>query len=297
MAFVDKTATVASTTASGELSHLDASLAVGKSIARSVGRLIVRRVQRDRGKVDAEYHSGHWARVLNDRAWEKAPDLGGFLTRRNDSQIVAQIDGRARKMTSEDYYRYRLQALADLVRRNLGEQSRLVELGCGFGYNLFALSLAFPDREFRGFDLSANAVEAARQIARHFGLSARMRFDVMDLTDGSAAGLAELEGNDVLTYMCLEQIPYDIRRVVENILSGRPRRVLHVEPTNEMIEWSKPLDWASYVYLKSVDYQTELFRVLEQMSAAGELKLEEVGRVGFSPTVHNQSFFARWSSV
>lgn len=290
------TATVASTTAPRELSGFDASLAVGKSIARSVGRLIARRVQRDRGRVDAEYNSGHWARMLAGRSWELAPDLHAFLTRRNDAEIVAQVDGRVQRIRSVDYYCYRLDALADLVRENLGTQSIVVELGCGFGYNLFALSLAFPERAFRGFDLSPNAVEAARRIAAHFGLSDRMRFDVLDLTNARAAGFADLKGNDVLTYMCLEQIPYDIRRVVENILSGRPRRVLHIEPTNEMVEWSRPLDWASYVYLKSVDYQTNLFRVLKDMSAAGQLKLEQVGRVGFSPTLHNQSFFARWSS-
>ena len=43
--------------------------------------------------------------------------------------------------------------IGELVARNLADARDLVELGAGYGYNLFALSLALPERRFIGLDI------------------------------------------------------------------------------------------------------------------------------------------------
>ncbi len=276
------------------LSAREVALAQAKSIVRSAGRALFRRVRRDRGHVAGEYDGGHWARMLETRPWESAGGLEEFLIGKSDQTILAKVDGRATRLTQREYYRYRIRAQAELVRNELGASGDLVEIGAGYGANLFALALALPERRFIGLDISPNGIAAGRAIAAHFGLESRVRFEALDLTDPNARAWPELAGRDCFSFFCLEQIPYDISTVISRIAAARPRRVLHVEPTVELLDLSRPADWANYAYVKSVDYQTELFGVLDRMNREGAIRLLRTGRVGFAPTLQNDGFTALW---
>lgn len=264
------------------------------SVARSCACLLARRVLRDSSRVSSEYHSGHWARVLEGRVWERATSLEEFLVGARKHSVVAKVDGKFCRLGCDEFYRYRLGALAQVARAALGEEGDIVELGCGFGYNLFALALAFPGRRFIGLDVSSNGIDAARAIANHFGLDDRMQFETLDLTRADDPNFALLRGRAAFSYFCIEQIPYEIEQVVTNILAAGPCRVLHVEPTVEFLSLWRPKDWANYFYVKSVDYQTRLFGVLCGLEQRGLLRVRETGRIPFAPTIQNDGFIAVW---
>ncbi len=88
------------------------------------------------------------------------------------------------------------------------------------------------------------------------GLSDRISLGRIDLTDSSDPNLAEVRDEVVFTYFCIEQIPYDVRKVVENIIAARPRRVINIEPTTELLDLRAPRDLISLFYIRSVDFQT-----------------------------------------
>ena len=79
------------------------------------------------------------------------------------------------------------------------------------------------------------------------------------MTDAGDPNLAAIAGEVVFTYFCIEQIPYDVRKVVENIIAAKPKRVINIEPTTELLDLTHPRDLVSLVYIRSVDYQTQLF--------------------------------------
>ncbi len=270
---------------------------MAKSIVRSAARAALRRIRRDRQTVMREYDQRNWALRRESRAWERAVTLEGFLIGDETRRMTAKIHGRAVKVACNDYYRHRLTALGRLIREHLPSSDELVEIGCGYGYNLFALALALPDRRFIGLDISPNGVEMGRAIAAHFGLSDRVRFDFLDVTDGSAPNYHLLNGRSCLTFFCLEQIPNSIEQALRNILAAGPRRVLHVEPSTELLDLRRPSDWANYVYVRSMHYQSALFRLLRQMQHGGVLRVLATGRLPFSPTLQNDGFFAAWEPV
>ena len=172
--------------------------------------------------------------------------------RKVDNQILA--DQRAASITE-----YRIGALGELIARHCGDARRIVELGTGYGYNLFSLHHSHPDWTLKGFDISPNGIAAGREIADHFAFPTRSRSGRIDLTDAADPSLAEIEGEAAFTYFCIEQIPYDVRKVVENIIAAKPKRVINIEPTTELLDLTVPRDLVSLVYIRSVDYQTELF--------------------------------------
>lgn len=265
-------------------------------LARSLLRLAFKNVKRTGDVVDSEYNSGAWDRVLNKRAWIGKP-LEEFLAGQSDSPRLAKVDGQLVRIATKDYYKYRIRALSELMTRHAGDATSLVELGCGTGYNLFSLSLDPRWTRLRGFDIAPNGIEAGRQIAGHYGLDGRVSFDRIDLTDANDPQFSQLAGATVFTHFCIEQIPYAVDAVIENILRARPARVVNIEPAIDMLNLSDPRDLASRIYLKSVDYQTRLFALLNELERKGRIRILARERMAYAPTLHNDGLLYAWEPL
>ena len=275
-------------------SQLDLSKAYTIDLARSLRRMAFKNVRRTHDVVDSEYNAGEWGRVLTERAWLRAPTLEEFLVAPNHAQRLAKVDGQIVRIKTSDYYRYRLGALSELISRHVGDATSLLELGAGFGYNLFSLSLDPRWSSLRGLDIAPNGIEAARLIAGHFKLSERVSFDRIDLTDAGDARFGELAGATIFTYFCIEQIPYAVEAVVENILRAKPVRVVNIEPAVDMLKLSDPRDLTSRVYIQSMDYQTRLFKLLDTLEKSGRIRILARERMAFAPTLHNDGLLYAW---
>jgi hypothetical protein len=275
-------------------SRLDLSREYTIDLARSLRRMAFKNVRRTHDVVNSEYNAGEWGRILAERGWLRAKTLEAFLIGDNHASRLAKVDGEIVRTTTSDYYRYRIGALSELMARHAGGAKSLLELGAGFGYNLFSLSLDPQWDGLRGFDIAPNGIEAGRQIADHFKLSDRVSFDRIDLTDAHDPHFAELAGATVFTYFCIEQIPYAVEAVVENILRAGPSRVVNIEPAVDMLKLSHPRDLASRVYIESMDYQTRLFKLLDELDKKGRIRVLARERMRFAPTLHNDGLLYAW---
>jgi hypothetical protein len=275
-------------------SRLDLSREYTIDLARSLRRMAFKNVRRTHDLVNSEYNAGAWGRILGERGWLRAKSLEQFLIGENDAPRFAKVDGQIVRITARDYYRYRIGALSELISRHAGGAKSLLELGAGFGSNLFSLSLDPQWTRLRGFDIAPNGIEAGRQIANHFDLSDRVSFDRIDLTDAEHPNFTELAGTTVFTYFCIEQIPYAVEAVVENILRAGPSRVINIEPAVDMLKLSHPRDLASRVYIESMDYQTRLFKLLDELDKKGRIRILGRERMGFAPTLHNDGLLYAW---
>jgi SAM-dependent methyltransferase len=265
------------------------------SIAMSCARLALKRIRRTPQRVACEYDAGRWAQVLAERAWERAPNLEAFLVGTSQRPLLALVDALSCRLSEADYMRYRLGALTRLVARGLGEEMPLVELGCGYGYNLLSLSLAYPQRRFLGLDISPTGIAAARAIAAWFGLAHRIEFGAIDLTDPGDGNFGRLKGKGVLTFFCLEQVPIHVEGVLRRIAAAAPARVLHAEPAAEMLSVLRPADWANMLYVRSMHYQTSLIAALQRMRKRGEIELIDTSRLAFAPTIQQVGLAAVWA--
>lgn len=278
------------------VSWLDLSAAYASDVARSLSRMLFKNVKRTRDVVDSEYNVGQWSRVLAEKAWLREDTIEDFLVGHDQVERLAKVDGRIVGLLTSDYYRYRLGALTKLVSRHC-DSSSLIELGAGFGYNLFCLSRDPRWVKLRGLDIAPNAIEAGRQIAGHFEIAHRVTFDRIDLTNADDPHFAELLGETILTYFCIEQIPYAVDAVLENIIRARPHRVINIEPATGMLSRFNPRDIASRIYIRSMDYQTRLFELLDELDAKGRIRVIARERMNFAPTLHNDGLLYVWEPL
>jgi hypothetical protein len=263
-------------------------------VAKSIYRLVLRRIERTQDKVNSEYNLLHWQKILSNKAWLKAKNLPDFLVPPDLNERLRKVDNQILRVNGLKYYQYRMGALGDLIARHCGDAKQIVELGTGYGYNLFSLHLSHPDWTLKGFDISPNGITAGREIASHFGLSDKVTLDRIDLTDASDPNLATIANEVVFTYFCIEQIPYDVRKVVENIIAARPKRVINIEPTTELLDLTHPRDLVSLVYIRSVDYQTQLFSTLDELERQGRIRIIARERMPFAPSINNDGFLYCW---
>jgi len=266
-------------------------------IARTALRLIFKRVRRTGSVVDAAYNLGEWDRVLKQQAWLEADDLEAFLVGTNKSRLLAKVDNEIVHIATDDYYRYRLKALGDLLMRHAGTADCLLELGAGFGYNLFALSLMNKWQRLRGLEIAPNGIAAGRRIAEHFTLGNIVSFDHIDLTNDRDPAFSEVAGSTLFTYFCIEQIPHEVDTVIENILRAGPKRVINIETSTEMLNLTQPRDLVSLAYIRSMDYQTRLFTVLDRLERQGRIRILARERMGFAPTIHYDGLLYSWEPV
>jgi hypothetical protein len=268
------------------------------SLIRSVARMVSRRIKRSAAVVEADYDQSSWLKVLEEKRWTRATDLREFLSASSDRLELRKVDSRIVQVSSRDYYSYRIGALGELIARHAGgDITHLVELGAGYGANLFSLYLDHPTWTFKGLEISANGIRAGNEIARHFALSDRISLDHIDLTKRTDPNYRQIENATVLTYFCIEQIPYAVRNVVDNIIAARPRRVIHVEPTTELLDLTKLRDIVSFAYIHSVDYQTKLFTILDDNEREGRIRIISRERMPFAPTINHDGFLCCWEPV
>lgn len=278
-------------------SPFELSKAYAVDIARSLRRIAFKNIRRTHDIVDAEYNAGEWGRILSERAWLRERSLEDFLVGQNGAPRLAKVDGRIVRISTNDYYRYRLGALSRLISRLSGEATSLLELGAGFGYNLFSLGLDPRWTRLRGLDIAPNGIEAGRQIAGHFGLDDRISFGRIDLTDPADPAFRELQGATILTYFCIEQIPHAVEAVVDHILKARPARIINIEPAVDMLDLSSPRDIASRIYIRSMDYQTRLWTLLDELDHKGRIRVTARERMNFAPTLHNDGLLYAWEPL
>jgi hypothetical protein len=278
-------------------SAIDRAFAYSDSLARSLLRLTLRRVRRTAEVVDADYNLLHWRNMLSGKKWLGAKDLKDFLTPADSRLQLRKVDGQIVRMDDRAYYSYRTTALSHLIARHAGDVKRIVELGAGYGHILFSLYLSRPDWTFRGFDIAPNGVTAGNEIANHFGLSDAISLDRIDLTDANDPNWTAIKDRTAFTHFCIEQIPYDVGKVVENIIAAKPKRVINIEPTTELLDLTKPRDVVSFAYIRSVDYQTKLFTTLDELERQGRIRVLARERMQFAPTIHNDGFLYCWEPV
>ena len=276
-------------------SRLDLSRAYAIDLARSLRRLAFKNVRRTNDVVDSEYNSGEWDRVLNQRAWLGGRTLEEFLIGQNMAPRLAKVDGRIVRITTRDYYRYRIGALSELIKRHAGAATSLLELGAGYGYNLFSLSLDPHWSRLRGFDIAPNGIEAGRQIASHFKLDDRVSFDRIDLTDAQRSAFQRTGGR--------HRFHVFLHRA-DSLCRGSGDRKHHSGKAGPRGEYRagqstcstclEPRDFASRVYIRSMDYQTRLFKLLDTLDAQGRIRILARERMGFAPTLHNDGLLYAW---
>lgn len=265
---------------------------LSREIVRDAASLVSRRVRRSRHQVTGDYDRGVWRVALLEKRWIGAESLADYLEPDRGTRRIATVNGRLVRIDSGEYYRYRNRILGTVLGR-WAEEEELVELGCGVGFNVFALLLSGRWVRVLGFDVSENALAAAREAARHFGVTG-VAFERLDLTNENDVNSRRLRGKVVFTYYVLEQLKYDLRPVMENLARWGVKRAIHIEPGTDLLpRWSMRFA-ANRLYIRRQDYQDRLVEIARALEEEGRLRVLDLRRLNYAPSPKNDPVMVVW---
>lgn len=70
---------------------------------------------------------------------------------------------------------------------DLGQQARILEIGCGTGHHVLSLASRWPESEFVGVDISARCIKRAKNLAAQAGIR-NVRFEGVSILDFKPEG-------------------------------------------------------------------------------------------------------------
>ena len=166
----------------------------------------------------------------------------------------------------------------------------VVELGCGYGYNLWRVSQALPGRQLLGGDIAESAVELAKQF---FDGDAGPRVGKFDYCSDAYSPLDEATP-PVLLFTChsIEQLPR-AGHVLDTLARYAPKiaGVLHFEPVFEIHEDSR-IGQLRRAYAEAVDYNRDLLGLLRERPEI-EVRSVEPNIMGTNPL--NPTTIIHWT--
>lgn len=246
-----------------------------------------KQVTRDREKVAAEYDRDKYARCLAFfDSTHPSPSIedvrGAEFKDDKENPTCASMGDELFLIPFMEAYDLYYALIADRVLPLVEEGTTVVELGCGYGYNLAMLQKrAKVPAVFRGGEYSHNAVALAGKLFA--GREKEIGVEHFDFYDTSYPILDAAQGPIVLfTAGAIEQIPD-----ISNFFSVLPRykdkirAVIHCEPAYEL-QGDDLLGLLRKKYLAVNDYNRNLLSQFESRADSIEVARQERNVFGFN---------------
>jgi len=284
-----------------ELSKIEANRYEFKILLKILRRRYLRKKKkiRTREVVKSDYNDKAWSEILASRYWENAKDLKHFTMMKlpysnlhDDEKVICLIGGKLVRTTLPQILGYCHYNFCKILKQHITKYDKIVELGCGFGLAVFSYRARGLDNPIEGYDVSENAIKAAKMINNRF--NCEIEFGIIDLSKPFDASF--LNEKTVFTSHSLEQLRYYTDVAIKSILSGRPKQVIHFEPVPELLGW-KLHDIVSKQHNEFADYQNNLLSTLKKFESRGLLKILNIKKIDVAANPFNETTFIRWQPV
>lgn len=246
-------------------------------------------------KIDSEYDKDKYASCLTyleSRGGIATPeDVKSFeFGTAGDEPICVSMGNDLYEVSLEDARSRYYALLRDQLGAAIENSSSVVELGAGYGYNLWMLRERFPGKSFVGGEYSTNATKVANLLySKLDGIAVRpFNFYVPETYEF----LAGLEPPLVIfTSHAMEQLPRSAP-LLDNLLPYRDKiaSVLHFEPLHESSD-STLLQLLRRRYTELNDYNRDL---LSELRARPEIEVVSVIENVYGLNPLNPSSVLRW---
>jgi SAM-dependent methyltransferase len=233
------------------------------------GLIRMKKIRRDSVIVDLQYNLGSWAKRLNSFYEHKTTSntLEAFLF---EKQFAAQT-GLKRKLKlvncnklmfieQEKYLEYKANRLAECFD---DQYSNVLEIGCGFGWNLAVLRLHGFKGGLNGIDISKNGIELSREISSNFNLN--LHTQVKDIHELDRKFADNFKIDTILIYQVLEQLPTSTAQVLNKLIEIFPKtKFLIIESASELFPINLNLLLTRF-YIYKQNYQNSVLKVCKNL--------------------------------
>jgi hypothetical protein len=241
---------------------------------------------RDKGQILREYGE-KWGRLIEAYKKQRPADLKQALDFLFDThfpdRLLFHVDEEIfYAETDSRFWNFFYSKIIGILNQYLSSEDTIVELGCGWGRNLFYFLHSGVCREAIGGEYTPEGLELGELIKNHFNLL--IEFHHFDFRRPEGEFLKKIEGKVVFTHNSIEQINYLSKDMVLNLAAASPKVVIHFEPVYEYRDKISLLHFLWKRYTEINDYNRNLITVLKEVEAGGriEIILEKIHHLGLN---------------
>jgi hypothetical protein len=150
----------------------------------------------------------------------------------------------------------------------LENYENIYEFGCGTSHNLIRLRSLFKDIELTGLDWANSSVQIGEKILKDYQIR-NLKFDFFNPDFNFIAS----ENSSALTVAALEQVGTNFKEFINFLLSNNFKRIVHVEPINELLDTNNEIDRLSIEYSRKRNYLDGLLTHLRELEKDSKLKI------------------------
>jgi hypothetical protein len=199
---------------------------------------------------------------------------------------IFSVNNKMIKTVRKDYDKKYTNQFIEIMKNNFAKDDPIVELGSGVGSKLFVLAKnGFTN--LKGFELTHQGVVIANNYAKKKNYS--IEFEQLDMT--KSLPKKDLENKVIFTYAVLEQLKNYMKKILLNIISVNPRKIINFEVNYD------ESSFLTKMYLNSVDYQNNLMKNLKKLERNEKIKIisKEKLNIQYSPV--NQLSSIIWKPI
>lgn len=260
-------------------------------ITRLLGLEIFERQIRDLAKIEREYNRDKYGRLLDYYKGKRdamAEEVKCWEMQSEKKEICISRGGKLFLVTPEEDQSIQDALLLEALGVPLQNASTVIELGCGYGYNLMVLNRKWPDLNFLGGEYSTNAVELSTIL---FGQVPNISIKQFNFYN-SEWSIFECLRQPVIVFTrhAIEQLP-KAKAVFSTLAKYRDKitDVIHLEPVYEMTDDTLlGVLRRSYTHLN--DYNTDLLATIKEIG--GNTKQMDYDIYGNNPL--NPTSLVHW---
>jgi hypothetical protein len=170
--------------------------------------------------------------------------------------------------------------LLEAISAFIPSADTVIELGAGWGYNLFTLCGTWPGKKYIGGDISPKAVELASRTAEGYPNTS---FELFNFLNSTWSIFDDVKGKAiVLTRHAIEQLP-SAQSAVAQLMRHKDKIgvVVHLEPIYELISETSLLGLLRKSYTEANNYNTDLLTAVK--SVDGEILKTGYDILGSNP--------------
>ncbi|MDD3896386.1 MAG: class I SAM-dependent methyltransferase [Candidatus Peribacteraceae bacterium] len=219
-------------------------------------------------KIDSEYDKDKYADCLMFVKRQKeiidASDVKNYELRSgNLGKICISRKGKLYEMPADRIADFNANLLTKYAKPFMKKVDTVVEIGCGYGINLWELSKKYPGKKYIGGEYSKNAIETASMLYENSPLISVKYCNFYDSTYNILEQCGANSKVLLITRHAIEQLP-----TAENVIQtlsqyfDRLVAVVHMEPIHENCD-NTLLGMMRKKYTKMNDYNQDLLSIVQ----------------------------------